>query len=227
MTTLFPIDETCFNCGTVSQFTVVGSTNTFGGHPDLDTRPPEMARSTIRFWVRRCPSCGYCAPEISRGSDLAKTTITSEAYRGQLNSPRFPELANSFLCQAILLASEDDHAGAGWAALRAAWACDDAHLEEAASCRTIAAEHFNTATAVGQSYAVDPSVEQAILADLLRRSNQFQKAIQAAEEGLARCPDDLARRVLVFQKALAEEHDADCHTIAEARQYWGNAPLAV
>ena len=31
--------------------------------PDLDMRPGEPARSTLRDWIQVCPKCGAAAPE--------------------------------------------------------------------------------------------------------------------------------------------------------------------
>ena len=33
--------------------------------PDLDMRPGEPARSTLRDWVQVCPRCGAAAPDLS------------------------------------------------------------------------------------------------------------------------------------------------------------------
>ena len=51
MTTLGTASAACAVCGTVSEYTVIQSTSRFGS-PDLDTRPPEMERSTLPYWVR-------------------------------------------------------------------------------------------------------------------------------------------------------------------------------
>ena len=48
MTTVFPQTVRCSVCGAENEMMVVASTNTFGGTMDLDTRPPEMKRSTMR-----------------------------------------------------------------------------------------------------------------------------------------------------------------------------------
>ena len=64
MTTLDEAKKKCAVCGKISAHFEVTSTNTFGA-PDLDTRPPEMMRSTMDMWVQECPSCGY----LSGGSE--------------------------------------------------------------------------------------------------------------------------------------------------------------
>jgi len=73
MTTMYEQNVDCFFCGTSSQHGSISSSNTLGSS-DLDTRPAEMKRSTICYWVQRCPSCGYCDDEnnssAARGSRL-------------------------------------------------------------------------------------------------------------------------------------------------------------
>ena len=66
MTTL-PREMTCAVCGAPSTQTVVSSASAFGAS-DLDTRPPEMVRSGLRYEVQECPSCGYCSENIAIGS---------------------------------------------------------------------------------------------------------------------------------------------------------------
>lgn len=63
MTTL-PREMTCAACGARSTQTVVLSASAFGAS-ELDTRPPEMMRSALRYQVQECPSCGYCFESIA------------------------------------------------------------------------------------------------------------------------------------------------------------------
>ena len=216
MTTLFKETETCLVCGQSHDYVGIGSTNRFGS-PDLDTRPPEMMRSTMPYWIRCCPSCGYCAPRVSEGPELVKSVVRAERYVRQRDDPAFPELANSFLCWAIVQEELGDLAGAGWAALRAAWACDDQGTPEAArQCRLRAVELFRQARAKGASFMEGRGDEQALLADLLRRSGQFEQVEAICQEGLQANPSKTIRDMLTFQKALALRKDDKRHRIEEA-----------
>ena len=67
MTTIFEEENHCSVCGSKSVQAVIRSTNTMGP-PDLDTRPAEMERSTINYWIQTCPSCGFCYPDPLTGS---------------------------------------------------------------------------------------------------------------------------------------------------------------
>jgi hypothetical protein len=124
VTTIKEVEKKCALCGKESKQIVLVSTNTFGS-PDLDTRPPEMERSTIGCWIHSCLWCGYCATDISEGIEKASEIVRSYAYQQQLHNPRFPDLANEFLCFSLILESVGYYADAGWPSVHAAWACDD------------------------------------------------------------------------------------------------------
>ena len=225
MTTLFKEAEKCLLCGQSHEYVRVGSTNEFGS-PDLDTRPPEMRRSTMPYWIRRCPSCGYCAPEVSEGPGEVERVVESREYRKQLGDRMYPELANSFLCWAMIQEEVGDYARAGWAALHAAWACDDEGTPEASRlCRLRAIELFRQARSKGDTFIEGQGAEQVIMADLLRRSGQFEQVGAMYQEGLPpndpigglqAKPGKIVRDVLDFQKALALLKDDRRHRIEEA-----------
>lgn len=244
MTTIFTSEVKCSVCGSLSAHPSVGSTNTFGGAPDLDTRPPEMMRSTIGSWVQRCPHCGYCARQLMQEAASADRTMNTIAYRQQLSATTFSELGNHFLCHALIREAERDAAAAGWAAIHAAWACDDVetslHLwpqalpegtqespsaagSAAIRCRRRAIELLERARSAGQQFASEAGAEEAILADLYRRIGQFDRVEALCDHGIAKIPEDLIRQVLGFERELAQRSDMACHTISEAAQSGGMA----
>lgn len=208
--------ETCCLCDTTTKFTVIVSTS-MSGSPDLDTRPPPLARDTIEYSVRRCPSCGYCAPQISEGPEQARVVVSSERYQRQLSDKTYPESANSFLCLSLLHEELSELNRSGWAALYAAWICDDKNASSAArQCRLRAIDLFRAARNLGMPFCTGDGAEEALLADLLRRAELYQDVQQICGEGLAKNPDDVVQGVLKFQVALAERRDAEPHTIKEA-----------
>lgn len=121
MTTMYNEVVRCAVCGSDSEFAALGSTNRFGS-PDLVTRPPEMERSTLFVWIQRCPQCGYCAPDLSEAPNQADQLVNGPAYKRQLSDSRFPKLANTFLCSALIQESSCQYAAAAWAHVHAAWA---------------------------------------------------------------------------------------------------------
>lgn len=150
MTTIYHAKATCAVCGAENEYERIGSTNAFGS-PDLDTRPPEMERSTISASVQRCPECGYCASEVSAAPPEAQTVVEETEYQNQLEDPRYPDLANAFLCNAIIDQRTNSYSDATWSLIQAAWVCDDADCREGATeCRVRAAEMLRTAEEHGQ-----------------------------------------------------------------------------
>ena len=133
--TEFPRELTCALCGTQSTQTVVLSVSAFGAS-DLDTRPPERMRSALRHQAQECPSCGYCAEDLAVAAPGLSTLVSSPEYLAQHQNSRFSGLANRFLCCALIDEAMEQYAQAGWAAIRAAWACDDENNDPAAKmCR--------------------------------------------------------------------------------------------
>jgi hypothetical protein len=218
MTTLRNEKELCFICGETHEYTEIVSTNQFGW-PDLDTRPPEMARSTITYWIRRCPSCGYCGPRLSAGFEKAREIIRSEKYLRQLKNQQYPELANSFLCWGIIQEEVGDYVHGGLSAIHAAWICDDTESTCAPLCRNRAIELLQSAKTKGDSFAQDRGAEEAILADLFRRSGLCDKVKPVCEVGMSKNPIEVITHVLVYQMALASKQDKGCRTISDAIEY--------
>lgn len=135
----------------------------------------------------------------------------------QRSNASYPELANKFLCQSIIEGAAKDYSRAGWSALRAAWACDDAGKAQAATnSRIEVIRLFQLARKKGQSFAENPAVEDAILADILRRSGKFEQVLNACQEGLAKHPADVVKAVLNFQKKPALKKNRRCYKIADA-----------
>jgi hypothetical protein len=220
MTTLFSREETCFVCGISSKHTAIGSTNSFGS-PDLDLRPPEMQRSTMRHWVQRCPTCGYCAASIAEGPEIARQIVTSPDYLAQRDDPAFPGLARAFLCSSLIQAATGKESAAGWDALHAAWSCDDEAADKAEFCRRKTIVLFTAVRAKDETFAQGRVTEDLLLADLYRRSGQFDQVEAVCDDGVAQRPDQLVRVLLLAQRRLAQARDSKRYTVAEAQQMAG------
>ena len=215
MTTLNEEKKECTICGTSSIHMEIISTKALGSS-DLDARPPEPERSSIDYWIQRCPACGYCAPDISKGDKEISNIILSDPYKKQLKNPEFPDLANSFLCWALILEEESQFKIAGWTVVKAVWACDDAGNNDAAqACRKRAVSLLHKAREKGQWFADHAGTEEALIVDLLRRSGQFELALSMCDERLEKEPEKFIHDVLVYQKNLIEKADVDRHTTSE------------
>jgi hypothetical protein len=194
------------------------STNAFGS-PDLDLRPPEMQRSTMNCWVQSCPSCGYCAGDLSKKCPPGVgVVIASPAYQAQRADKRFSELARHFLCQSMLESAQGDPLNAGHSALHAAWACDDARAAESArEARSRAADLLRSGIEAGD---LKPDVRdgtEALLVDVLRRCGRFEEAKEVAMVVRARTGEKNIRAVMDHQLGLIEKGDTKCRTLAEVK----------
>lgn len=216
MTVVYKEKESCRVCGTVSEHIQIGPTKSLGA-PDLDSRPSPMMRSTLKFQIRRCPLCGYCAPDLADASNLVRDLIKADEYRNQLNHPAYSVLANSFLCHAIIQQALGAFPQAGWASIYAAWVCDDEQADAAAvQCRLRAIHLFQRSRLEGMAFAAELGAEEIVLADLYRRIGQFDRATVICHQGTAKQPGVQNLQLLNFQIHLARKHDRYCHRIDEA-----------
>jgi hypothetical protein len=215
MTTLYEQEVTCAICGNSDSYTFVGSTSVFGP-PDLDTRPAMLARANLEWEIQRCKTCGYCTSDVSAEIPNAGEVARSEEYKRQLNDDERPRLAVSFLANALLNEHARDYAAAGWASLRAAWACDDAHNDPAARfCRVRAASNFERASQLGQHFVEPPVAGGLLLTDVLRRAGEFERARERCSFTAEQTTEPFILSLLDFERRLIAEQNTDAHTVSE------------
>jgi hypothetical protein len=212
MTTIVPQDLTCTVCNTTSRYNLLGSTNSFG-RPDLDTRPPEMMRSTMWLWVQECPHCGYVAKDISQPPHASAQLYCGEGGWRGISYPDYPELAVRFLKLADLQEGVGHTLEAAWSALRAAWSCDDVNDDaRAIACRQRAIGYFARIVGWVHLFPKEPGAMEALLADIHRRAGDSDGAVHWADIGLERAPDSAISAVLYFQRAKAILQDRARYT---------------
>jgi len=218
VTTVTFVSKTCCVCSTTSRQAEMGVRGIVEPY-DLDTRPTGAPRSSIYIWVQRCGTCGYCAPDISKGGEGVKKFVESTEYRQKLANRKLPEALNNFLCWSMIREYVGDYAAAGWAALYAAWVCDDdVNIRgRAAECRTLASRLFDQARAQGKNFSKGTEEEDLIRLDILRRCGRLDEASKLCGEMLAR--EGLSKRtmqIVTYQQELIEAKDVSKHTIGEA-----------
>jgi len=214
---IVPIKTECSLCGQVSIQNAITSADR-SGLPDLDTRPPESLRSSLPYWIQRCPNCGNCAPDIDREYPLAAEVVRRDSYQALLRKRSLPQRARYFLAWAMIQHANGEDLGAGWSALHAAWACDDAGKPLAAVlCRQQALASFERARADGKSLPgfEDPGAEEILLADLYRRTGQFEQAIAVSRQGLSKRPSVVITRTLEHEIILSTGMDDGVHSLVE------------
>jgi hypothetical protein len=168
--------------------------------PDLDMRPGEPARSSLRRWVQTCDFCEACAPDLSKLTRASKVTLGTPMYF----SVRGPRAAIPFVRWSMLCKPEDR----AEALLQAAWAADDAGDKAAAQAlRRQAAAVWPTPMPVASALR---------LVDVLRRAGDFADAAAqaAALDGVAL--DDTATPILAYQRRLIAAGDAERHLLSAA-----------
>jgi hypothetical protein len=174
--------------------------------PDLDMRPGEPARSTLRDWIQICPQCGAAAPDLSALSSAARAVVESDEYR--VLSTSVMEETLGFRRWALICERAGDRGQQAEALLQAAWAADDAAaMTEPAKLR-------------GEVAALWDGTEDVELGlrrlDVLRRAGQFDAAEAWAAAMSERGPDELARSIIEFQQARIAARDIGRHLISSA-----------
>lgn len=217
MSTLTFVSKNCFLCGKTGRYAEIGIHN-LGKAEDLDSRPGGSSRSSIYMLIKRCISCGYCAPEISSGPHEAADIINDPLYIQQLNDKSVPETAGAFLCWAIIQDKLGHFNEAGRAALYAAWICDDSneHREKAVECRKTAINYFQQAQSAKQPFCETKQEEQLLLIDLCRRCGLFEEAKELCNEEIKKPLSDKEQMIIMFQEDLLDLEDQRKHTRSEA-----------
>ncbi len=216
MTLVFDSEKKCSVCGNPSvQYDIV-STNSFGS-PDLDTRPPEMERSTIDYWVQRCPQCGYCSSAIDKKIEGSEKIITEGGYKDILSDKNFSALANSFRAKAYLYERLENNTNSAWAMIHAAWVCDGEKSKDSASqCRLKAFKLIQKVTDNGELMIKQAGGTYALSADLLRRSGMYEQASEVITKGFNSNPADIILQLLKVEKLLVENKNDLCYTMEDA-----------
>jgi hypothetical protein len=212
MTTMYQETVKCYVCGKESKQTVLGSTNSFGSQ-DLDLRPPEMMRGTMEYWAHECPYCGYIAKNIDLGTVVTEAWLAGVEFINANNIEFESELAKRCYKEYLINLEDENKYKAFAVILYAAWACDDAQdIENAVLCRNLALDLIDELIEKED----DPSTLMLQKIDLLRRSNQFNKAL--GEFSGIFMDKDLLQDILDFQLEKVKNHDNACYTIEDVKK---------
>jgi hypothetical protein len=166
--------------------------------PDLDGRPGEPARSTLRRWILTCRGCGAAAPDLSALPKAAAPVVASSEFLA-ISGPAAAALRWALIAENLGQTRE-----AAAATLEAAWALEDAE-EPAGMLRREAAQKF---------YPPRDTAEALRLIDNLRRAGAFDEAEKLARA--TKAPDDSAASILAFELARIAARDAGRHLLSEA-----------
>ncbi len=210
----------CACCGKLVVADGVASTNE-RGHRDLDHRPAEMLRSTIPYWVIRCPHCGYCANRVDQCDERSKEIVASEPYQALLKDEGYPAKASEFRCQAYLDSCAGRRREEFWALVHAAWVCDDERCSaQAAQCRRFAVRvglelRRSRQPLFGVNAEDPPGLTESVLVDLMRRAGDTDEALGMVDAALAKASSAQLLAVLKYQRDLLGRRDMAGHSFAE------------
>jgi len=232
MSTIGFVVKMCKICGKESEHKVIRSTNCFGSS-DLDTRPPEMKRSTMHLWLMKCPYCNYVAEDIEHVSfkkdsdgnivenhlenvQRINKLIHSKQYL-QCDSIKFcNKLAKDFYRQYLIGKSNENTRQCMFALLHCSWACDDVKDQDNANqIRLLLVEYI---VKLLETEDVENMKESLVivLLDAYRRTGCFDEMKVYAERVKDELTDDLIKQLFSYELLLAEKKDVDCHTVSDA-----------
>ena len=209
MTTISNFKMECSVCGETSEQRVLSSTNSFG-YPDLDFRPPEMKRSTMRFWIQECPNCGYVAGHLSDKLEIPKDFLKTDEYRNCEGFDFKSKLAGKFYKRYLIFNQMKNLEMSLINLQRCAWKCDDEEDPLASDIRKMGIKIINEML---ESDIEDKESFILIKADFMRRCGLFDELIKEFEGITLDC--DEYNRVIQYQIEKAREKDDACYTTEE------------
>ena len=174
--------------------------------PDMDMRPGEPMRSTLRDWVQACGKCGAAAWDLSTLPAATKAVVESAPYHAL--SLEAAEDTLLFRRWAMICVAAGDYEMAAETTLMAAWAADDgADMVEAAKLRR------DVAALWGEPADLPTALR---LLDVLRRAGEFAAVETRGQKLAAGELDEFAAAVVAFQRGRAAARDVGRHLLSSA-----------
>lgn len=208
MTTITRMPVQCPICGSTWESPTVMSTNAFGSM-DLDTRPPEMRRSTMCYWLKECHECGYVATDMDEKPPVESDFLTKEKYVTCDGYSFENSMARSFYRHHLIMLEAGDIMTAVHSLLHAAWVCDDTCDNNAILLRVKLAEIMGEYLKTHYDESLD-----IMRADVLRRSGQFNRLLEEYEGN--EYSEALLTTIVKYEISLAMNEDDGCYTVSDA-----------
>ena len=176
-----------------------------------------MTRSTIYYSIQRCPSCGYCASDLSECSGKVKDHVESKEYQNIIGNKAIPKVAASFLALSYEKQQTHQYSESAWAAIHAAWICDDKNKQKASKeCRKKAISMIESANAHSQKMGDQAGATEVLTIDLMRRAGMFEQALKLVEETKTKDIEEIILQIIAYEESLIKINDIDSHTVSEA-----------
>jgi len=211
MTTLVRAELKCGVCGRVDEYHTLGSVIHDGSAPDLDLRP-NGTLSVLPLQIMECKHCGYCAPDITQASAMARRVVQTDKYT-ELRRRPLPEHVGRYLRSLVIAKAEGNELLAAQSCHHAAWIAERGHPELARQLRSNAAMHYSCVP--GGELEGRRGLLEVVMADLHRRNGDFASVYRICTQGLNKLPTTLDKKALLLERSLALKNDTDRHTWAE------------
>ena len=204
MSKIISIKRKCVMCGKESEQIEIMSTSSFGA-PDLDLRPPQMQRSTMAFWVQKCPYCNYSAASIEKEKNITKEFLESDDYKTCEGNDFENDLVVKFY-QAYMIAKEIKNFDNAFNFIKyAAWTFDDLKdYKNASICRLKAIDLLSKIENKDTNIKI-------VEIDMLRRASEYDKAIDFISR--IKTNEELIQQILDFENKKCIEKDNKCYTV--------------
>jgi len=199
----------CYCCGTISRQPVLLTGNEFRSR-DLDRRPGEMLRSSMRSWLQECPRCRYVSSNLEQGDACDRRHVRSRRYQALTQGPQLSALTHRFLLRTALENAKANHEAAFEQALCAAWTADDLNLPDyARTLRLRAIGYLATGTCLSAEL-------ELVRLDVLRRASDWRNAHLIVAR-LTECSLDAPASTIVrFQANRIAARDNRRYTVTQA-----------
>lgn len=172
----------------------------FATKTDLDQRPRPHMEGELEYRVMRCPSCGYCATNISTDAGVTREMIDDPDYHSIIESGDDP-VYSSFMAKGYLMERTCYYIGAFDAYRSASWVADD--LGEAELARRARVKAVETGRVFAEK--MHPAGKCGFC-DILRRAGRFEDCIRLADEVLASdSATDDDRSAAEYEKELCSQ----------------------
>lgn len=213
------ITKKCAYCGSESEQTILLSMNETG-YPTLDCRPQRMGEDPIYVIIDKCPYCKYTAFDISEEiPGLDSELLKSKEFKDIVEKFEKQGVAGNYLIYAYLNESVEDYNAAAINYLHAAWIFDDSrNIQYALKARQKAASSF---LKLEDGELSVTNLFQTL--DLLRRTKQFDKALEFLEPLEEVFNDrDIFHVLVLFQKELIKNKDSEEYRTKDAMDFVTN-----
>ena len=202
-----PMEVTCAVCGSSSlQDVLLVSNSNTGINPGVYSVP--LARNTLMYQIQECPSCRYCAPDLTCADVAVKDIVSSGNYLQIANDNEISALIRRYLQYSYCAEMLEDNKTAFFGYLTASWICDDTNeMRLGRQCRDKAIEYMIKCKKRGDLIWNHPGFFELMLADLYRRTAEFEKGSKMIQFGLSKVVEPILKSSLEFTKSRIDRWD--------------------